>query len=106
MGYTRYCSNCQKTVICRESPHGSRVGTSISLICPFCGSALEEITATMATREVRARYSKGVLEPLENLELREGEEIIISVKEVPMPKRTLKALKATAGAWKGTQDEM
>ena len=55
-------------------------------------------------REIRARFSKGKIEPLEDLALREGEEIIISVKEIPTAERTLKALRATAGAWKGTHD--
>ena len=55
-------------------------------------------------REIRARFSRGKIEPLEDLALREGEEIIISVKEIPTAERTLKGLRATAGAWKGTHD--
>ena len=55
-------------------------------------------------KEIRARFSRGKIEPLEDLALREGEEIIISVKEIPTAERTLKALRATAGAWKGTHD--
>ncbi len=55
-------------------------------------------------KEIRARFSKGKIEPLEELELAEGEEIVISVKEIPTVERTLKALRATAGAWKGTHD--
>jgi len=56
------------------------------------------------SKEIRARYSGGVIEPLEKLELKDGQEIIISVKEVPSLEITIKALKSTAGAWKGNLD--
>ena len=55
-------------------------------------------------KEIRARFSKGVLEPMEKLELREGDEVLISVRMAPSVQRTLKALRATAGAWRGTHD--
>ena len=55
-------------------------------------------------REIRARFSKGKIEPLEDLNLQEGAEIVISVTETPTAEKTLKALRATAGAWKGTHD--
>jgi predicted DNA-binding antitoxin AbrB/MazE fold protein len=32
-------------------------------------------------REIRARYSKGKIEPLESLDLEEGQEVVISIKE-------------------------
>lgn len=34
------------------------------------------------SKVVRARYEKGVLKPLEPVDLREGEEVILEVKEV------------------------
>lgn len=34
----------------------------------------------MPSRVVRARYEKGVLKPLEPLELREGEEVLIRIE--------------------------
>lgn len=55
-------------------------------------------------KEIRARFSKGKIEPLEELDLQEGAEIIILVKEAPSAERTVKALRASAGAWKGTHD--
>ena len=55
-------------------------------------------------KEIRARYSKGVIEPLEKLELREGQEIIISVKEVPSEAASKDAFERSAGGWKGTLD--
>ena len=36
-----------------------------------------------AARKIKARFSRGKIEPLEQLRLREGEEIIISLEEVP-----------------------
>ncbi len=51
-------------------------------------------------KEIRARFSRGVLEPLEKLELREGEVVTITISEQPEGKGMLEALRATAGAWK------
>jgi predicted DNA-binding antitoxin AbrB/MazE fold protein len=39
------------------------------------------------SRQIRPRFFKGKIEPLEQLELQEGEEIIISVEEVPVPEK-------------------
>ena len=39
-------------------------------------------------RKIKARFSKGKIEPLEKLELREGEEIVISLEETPQPERS------------------
>ncbi len=38
-------------------------------------------------RKIRARFSKGKIEPLEHLELQEGEEVFISVEEIPALER-------------------
>jgi hypothetical protein len=62
----------------------------------------------MPAKEVRGRVSKGKIEPLEELDLPEGTGVIILLEEAPPEAppadRTLKALRATAGAWKGTHD--
>ena len=58
-------------------------------------------------KTVRARFSKGMIEPLEKLDIREGEEIVISISKVPYKrpkKRFSDALKKTAGAWKDLVD--
>jgi predicted DNA-binding antitoxin AbrB/MazE fold protein len=55
-------------------------------------------------KEIRARFSRGIIEPLEELDLPEGAEVIISVREALSAERTLKALRASAGAWSGTHD--
>ena len=58
----------------------------------------------MVLRSIRARYSKGVLEPLEELDLEEGAEVSVSIKETPSRERKLEALRRSAGSWKGNSD--
>jgi len=58
-------------------------------------------------KTIKARFSKGMIEPLEKVEIREGEEITISIWEGPS--RPVKisfseALKKTAGGWEGLID--
>lgn len=51
-------------------------------------------------KTIRAKFKRGVFEPLEKIELEEGKEV-----EVVIPSKTEKALEAlreTAGAWKET----
>jgi len=55
-------------------------------------------------KKIKARFKGGIIEPLEKLELEEGEEINITISPLPRRKDVLKALKSTAGAWKGTHD--
>ena len=58
-------------------------------------------------KNIRARFSKGVIEPLEKIDFREGEEITISILEPPskpQKKKFLEALKTTAGGWKDLID--
>ncbi len=58
----------------------------------------------MVTRHVRARYSKGVLEPLEAIDLEEGAEVSLSIEEEPSPKHDPEAMRAGAGGWVGQHD--
>jgi predicted DNA-binding antitoxin AbrB/MazE fold protein len=52
---------------------------------------------------VKARFSGGVLRPLEKLELREGEEVTITI--VSLPSKTHPDwLERTAGGWVGLVD--
>jgi predicted DNA-binding antitoxin AbrB/MazE fold protein len=55
-------------------------------------------------KEIRARFSKGVIEPLEKVELEEGEEITIVISKRTKGKGMREALRATAGAWKDIID--
>ena len=52
---------------------------------------------------VKARFSNGVLTPLEPLDLKEGEEVTVSIADAQSPDRAVRALRAR-GAWKGTHD--
>jgi predicted DNA-binding antitoxin AbrB/MazE fold protein len=51
-------------------------------------------------KEIRARFSKKVIEPLEKVELEEGEEIIITISKQEKGKGMIEALCASAGGWK------
>lgn len=55
-------------------------------------------------RTVRARYSKGLIEPLEAVEIAEGQEITVTILEGPTPSEGIDALEATAGGWKDLID--
>lgn len=55
-------------------------------------------------REIRGKYSKGVIHPLEELDLNEGEEVVITVKDTPLNKAAKEAFRRAAGSWKGTLD--
>ena len=55
-------------------------------------------------KEIRARFSRGKVEPLGEVELREGEEILITVKKVLSETAAKDAFQRAAGGWKGTLD--
>ncbi|NUO10349.1 MAG: antitoxin family protein [Candidatus Brocadia sp.] len=59
-------------------------------------------------RTIRARFSHGVIKPLEKVEFLEGEEFIVTIYEIhekPRKRKTFRdALKATAGGWKDLID--
>ncbi len=54
-------------------------------------------------KTVKARFSNGVIKPLEKVEIEEGKEITITIMEAPSMQK-LDAFKKSAGAWKGTID--
>ena len=54
-------------------------------------------------KTIRARFTKGVIEPLEKVDVAEGKEISVTIIDVPAyPKED--AFERSAGAWKGTLD--
>ena len=55
---------------------------------------------------VKARFSNGVLMPLEPLDLEEGREVMVSIDADPQlsDEERLKITKSAAGGWKGGQD--
>jgi predicted DNA-binding antitoxin AbrB/MazE fold protein len=61
---------------------------------------------TQVVRMIRARFSKGVFEPLEpeaTTVLHEGEEVLLTVSTPAVDDRA-DAIAGTAGAWKGLVD--
>ncbi len=58
-------------------------------------------------KTIKARFSRGKIEPLEKVDIEEGEEITLSILMVPSrvkKKSFLEALKTTAGGWKNLID--
>ena len=54
--------------------------------------------------KVRARFSKGVLKPIERLDIEEGKDVLVSIEEVPSGGHAAEGLKASAGGWVGMHD--
>jgi predicted DNA-binding antitoxin AbrB/MazE fold protein len=52
---------------------------------------------------IRVRIRGGMLEPLEKVDLPEGQEIMITILDVPA-ERDFEAFRRAAGGWKGTID--
>ncbi len=52
---------------------------------------------------IKARYSGGILEPLERVELTEGQEVTVTIFSVPLT-RDADFLTRTAGGWAGSID--
>ena len=72
---------------------GARIGGSRSL--------RGKITVIL---HVRARYSKGVLTPLEPLELEEGAEVDVSLDRASRPPESRDAILAASGGWSDLGD--
>lgn len=56
-------------------------------------------------KTLRAKYTKGIIKPLEKLHLKEGKEITIVISEPTKQSRKKNAIEATFGAWKGLMDK-
>ncbi len=54
--------------------------------------------------KVKAIFSNGTLTPLEPLDLEEGEEVMVSIEDIPSLDRKIEALREAAGGWKGSHD--
>ena len=54
-------------------------------------------------KTIKAKFSKGVIEPMEEVDIAEGKEIIVTIIEIPFGAKE-GAFKRAAGAWKGTID--
>ena len=56
-------------------------------------------------KTIKARFSNGVIKPLEDLTIEEGKELIITISEAPAgAEKTMEALRKSFGGWKGLID--
>ncbi len=53
-------------------------------------------------RTIRARFKAGVLEPLERVELPEGEEVTVTIGEAH--RQDIEVFRRAAGSWRGKID--
>jgi predicted DNA-binding antitoxin AbrB/MazE fold protein len=53
------------------------------------------------TTTIRARFRDGVLEPLESVDLSEGEEVTVTIATKPAD---IEAFRRAAGSWRGRVD--
>ena len=58
------------------------------------------------TRKIKARFSNGKLTPLEPVELKEGEEVTVSIDDKPelSDEERLARFKAVAGGWEDNRE--
>jgi len=54
-------------------------------------------------KTIRARFSKGVIKPLEEVDVADGKEVFVTIVEVPTSSKK-DAFERSAGGWKGTID--
>ncbi len=57
----------------------------------------------MNMKTIKARSSKGKIEPLEKIDINEGKEISVTIMEIPFKARG-DSFARSAGSWKGTID--
>jgi len=53
---------------------------------------------------IRARFKNGIIEPLENVELKDGEEIVLTIVRQTEIREGQDAFKESRGGWKGLID--
>ncbi len=55
-------------------------------------------------RTIRATYSDGVLKPSEELDLEDGEVVVVTISGRRITERDLEMMRSSFGAWKGKID--
>ena len=70
----------------------------------FRGKIGEVIVVASKPATIRARFKNGVIELLENVELKDGEEIILTILRRSATKDTQDAFKKSRGGWKDLID--
>jgi predicted DNA-binding antitoxin AbrB/MazE fold protein len=66
-------------------------------------TALQEKSRGEMGKTIKARFFKGVIEPLEKLDYEEGREITVTIIDIPS-KAEEDAFRKAAGSWKGKVD--
>jgi predicted DNA-binding antitoxin AbrB/MazE fold protein len=54
-------------------------------------------------KTIRAKFSKGKIEPLEQIDIADGKEITVIIMDLPSTRKK-NGFEKSAGAWKGTID--
>lgn len=54
-------------------------------------------------KTIRAKFSKGKIEPLEQIDIADGKEITVIIMDIPSTRKK-NGFEKSAGAWKGTID--
>jgi len=80
-----------------EAEHQSEGGNAI--ISPKIQS--QKTNGGIMERTIRVKFSNGVIKPLERLDIEEGKELTITIKEAPEKEH---AFERAGGSWKGTLD--
>lgn len=55
------------------------------------------------SRNIRARVRRGLLEPLEPIDVPDGTEVMVTIPDQPSPE-DLEAFRRSAGSWRGLVD--
>lgn len=58
----------------------------------------------MVSKTIKARFRNGIIEPLEKMELREGEEFTLTIVRLPEISEESDAFSKSRGGWKGLVD--
>ena len=58
----------------------------------------------MLSKTIKARFRNGIIEPLEKVELREGEEFALTIVRLPAVSKGSDAFRESRGGWKGLID--
>ncbi|MCD6318715.1 antitoxin family protein [Candidatus Aerophobetes bacterium] len=55
-------------------------------------------------RTIKARFSNGVIKPLEKLDIEEGKEITITIERTSETTKTIESLRSSFGGWRNLID--
>ena len=58
----------------------------------------------MVSKTIKARFRNGIIEPLDNVELKEGEEFTLTIVRLPEIGEERDAFSESRGGWKGLVD--